>query len=135
MDSTTPRALNITTNLSYLDNLTTSTTNATFKANVIKAMKIATNFFNNLITIVPRTQYMVWDLSSTTCGVVTVPAADKVLGQDTDLRLYVSFTNETSSSYLAYAGWCRLVTTVGATHGTVNFNLATLASYSFSDAF
>lgn len=80
MASTTPRNLNITTNFSYLDQLTTSAANQTFKANVIKAMNIATNYFNKLITIVPRTPYMIWDMSTTTCGKVTVPAADKVLG-------------------------------------------------------
>jgi leishmanolysin len=76
---------------------------------------------------------MVWDMTTTTCGLATIPASDKVLGRDSDLHLYLTHSNDPNSNYLVFAGWCKLLKGIGATHGMVNFNLSLLETYDFSD--
>lgn len=74
---------------------------------------------------------MKWNYSNNDCGNARVPQSDRDNGKDSDLHLYITFSNEANSSALAYAGWCRFLPKLGPTHGMVNFNLATLGKYQF----
>jgi leishmanolysin len=60
---------------------------------------------------------MIWDYSNTKCGEVLIPATDKTVKRDSDLHLYISYKSDPNSSYLAYAGWCRMIKGIGSTHG------------------
>lgn len=117
MAAVPPRKMIITYDMSYLNSLAVTPANTTFKLNAEKALKIAIQFFNDLITIVPKTGNMKWTNTSTTCGLATIPAADKTTDKVSDLHLYVTYTVEPTASFLAYAGWCRLLFVVGPTHG------------------
>lgn len=76
---------------------------------------------------------MKWNSSSNNCGLVTIPDADKTTDKDSDLHLYVTYTDEPTKNFLAYAGWCRFLRTLGATHGQVNFNFGALKNYAFGN--
>lgn len=49
------------------------------------------------------------------------------------MHLYVSFTYDPNESYLAFAGWCRMLEGIGPSHGVVNFNYGLLRSYNYTD--
>ncbi|KAL4478294.1 hypothetical protein ABPG72_009530 [Tetrahymena utriculariae] len=134
LQSTAPRNIKITYDMSYFNNLNmTDPVNVSFKQNCEKALKVALQYFNDLLTIVPKPAGgMKWNLGPT-CGLVTVPDADKTTDKDSDLHLYVSFTDEPTKTFLAYAGWCRFLRTLGPSHGTVNFNLGLLRNYEFAN--
>lgn len=66
-----------------------------FKKSCEKAIKIAIKFFNNLINIIPKPAgSMKWDLRSKTCGAATIPATDITVDKDSDLHLYITYTDE-----------------------------------------
>ncbi|EAR98426.1 leishmanolysin family protein (macronuclear) [Tetrahymena thermophila SB210] len=130
-----PRNFKITYDMAYFDNLPNTPEMQIFRRNCEKAIKIASNFFNKLITIVPKPKgSMKWDLRRDKCGEATIPAADKTTDKDSDLHLYVTFTNEPQETYLAYAGWCKFVRIIGPTHGQVNFNLGILQTQNFANS-
>lgn len=95
--------MKITYNFSYLSELSESSQFDEFYTNTEKALKLAILYFSDLIQIIPKTGNMKWTSSFAKCGLVTVPSVDKLIDKDSDLHLYVSYTNETSS-FLAYAG-------------------------------
>ncbi|EAR98422.1 leishmanolysin family protein (macronuclear) [Tetrahymena thermophila SB210] len=135
LQNANPRNFKITYDMAYFDNLPNTPEMQIFRRSCEKAIKIASNFFSNLITIVPKpTGSMKWDLRLNKCGEATIPAADKTTDKDSDLHLYITFTDEPQETYLAYAGWCRFLRIVGPTHGQVNFNLGLLKSYNFANS-
>ncbi|KAL4485599.1 hypothetical protein ABPG73_015391 [Tetrahymena malaccensis] len=135
LQNTKPRNFKITYDMAYFDKLPNTPEMQIFRRSCEKAIKIASNFFSNLITIVPKpTGSMKWDLRGNKCGEATVPVADKTTDKDSDLHLYITFTDEPQETYLAYAGWCRFLRIVGPTHGQVNFNLGLLKSYNFANS-
>ncbi|EWS73758.1 leishmanolysin family protein (macronuclear) [Tetrahymena thermophila SB210] len=135
LQNSKPRKFKITYDMAYFDNLPNTPEMQIFRRNCEKAIMIASNFFSNLITIVPKPQgSMIWDLRSQKCGEATIPFADKATEKDSDLHLYVTFTDEPNEDFLAYAGWCRLLKIVGPTHGLVNFNLGQLKTQNFANS-
>ncbi|EAR98413.2 leishmanolysin family protein (macronuclear) [Tetrahymena thermophila SB210] len=134
LQGTAPRNIKITYDMSFFNNLNmTDPVNVAFKQNSEKALKVALQYFSDLLTIVPKPAgAMKWNLGPT-CGLVTVPDADKTTDKDSDLHLYISYTDEPTKTFLAYAGWCRFLRVLGPSHGTVNFNLGLLRNYQFSN--
>ncbi|KAL4452842.1 hypothetical protein ABPG74_002407 [Tetrahymena malaccensis] len=131
-----PRNFKITYDMAYFDKLPNTPDMQMIRSSCEKAIKIASNFFSNLITIVPKPAgSMQWDLKLNKCGEASIPAADKTTDKDSDLHLYITFTEEPQDTYLAYAGWCRFIKALGPTHGKVNFNLGRLKSYTLANSF
>lgn len=94
-------------------------------------MRVVAMYFSDLLMILPRSPYMIWDSLNSKCGAVVVPDTDKKQYLDSDLHLYLGYTI-TSQTYLAFAGWCRMIPGVGATHGQVTFNFEFLTQYDFT---
>ncbi|KAL4485601.1 hypothetical protein ABPG73_015393 [Tetrahymena malaccensis] len=112
-----PRNFKITYDMAYFDKLPNTPDMQMIRSSCEKAIKIASNFFSNLITIVPKPAgSMQWDLKLNKCGEASIPAADKTTDKDSDLHLYITFTEEPQDTYLAYAGWCRFIKALGPTH-------------------
>ncbi|EAR98436.2 leishmanolysin family protein, putative (macronuclear) [Tetrahymena thermophila SB210] len=131
-----PRNIKITYDMAYFNTLPNTPEMQIFRRSCEKAIKIASNFFSNLITIIPKPKgSMKWDLRHNNCGEAIIPTADKTTDKDSDLHLYITFTNEPQETYIAYAGWCRFLRVIGPTHGQVNFNLGILNSYNFANSF
>ncbi|KAL4452845.1 hypothetical protein ABPG74_002410 [Tetrahymena malaccensis] len=135
LQSTDPRNLKITYDMAYFSNLSNNLEIQTFRSYCEKSIIIASNFFSNLITIVPKPAgSMKWDSKSDTCGKATVPSVDKATDKDSDLHLYITFSDNPQETYLAYAGWCRSLISRGPTHGHINFNFGLLKSFNFTDS-
>ncbi|EGR26890.1 leishmanolysin family protein, putative [Ichthyophthirius multifiliis] len=71
--------------------------------------------------------------SNPKCGEVTIPQNDKIQGKNSDLHIYVSYTNYENDDYLAAASWCQFVDGLGPTHGEVNFNLNLMGKKNIND--
>lgn len=99
-----------------METLPKSAENTKIISAITKATSILALQLSNLIQIIPRTPFMIWDSNASKCGTVVVPTKDKKLGNDSDLHLYLAYT-VSSSSFLAFASWCRLIPGIGATHG------------------
>ncbi|EAR98414.2 leishmanolysin family protein (macronuclear) [Tetrahymena thermophila SB210] len=134
MQNVAPRNMKITYDMTYFNSLNlTDPINVQFKNKCEQALKIALQYFTDLITIVPKPPgSMKWNLGPT-CGLVNITDADRNNERDSDLHLYVSYSDEIAKPYLAYAGWCKFLKVLGPTHGTVNFNLGKLRSYDFNN--
>ncbi|EGR26885.1 leishmanolysin family protein, putative [Ichthyophthirius multifiliis] len=76
---------------------------------------------------------MKYQQSHPKCGEVIVPQNDKTQGKNSDLHLYVSYTNNKDDNYLAVASWCQFVDGLGPTHGEVNFNLQFIKDKNLND--
>ncbi|KAL4512678.1 hypothetical protein ABPG72_020515 [Tetrahymena utriculariae] len=84
LQNTAARNITITYDMSYFNNLNMAD----------PALKVALQYFNDLLTIFPKpTGDMKWNQGNK-CGLVTVPDADKTTDQDSDLHLYISYTND-----------------------------------------
>ncbi|KAL4475179.1 hypothetical protein ABPG72_018836 [Tetrahymena utriculariae] len=135
LQNTKPRNIKITYDMAHFNYLPNTLEMQIFRRSCEKAIEIASHFFSNLITIVPKPKgSMKWDLRTNKCGEATIPVADKTTDKDSDLHLYITFIDEPKQSYIAYAGWCRSLRIIGPTHGQVNFNLGILRSYNFSNS-
>ncbi|KAL4512679.1 hypothetical protein ABPG72_020516 [Tetrahymena utriculariae] len=76
---------------------------------VANILKITLQYFTDLITILPKPPYaMKWTLGPT-CGFVNITDADRNYEKDSDLHLYVSYSDELTKPYLAYAGRCKFL--------------------------
>lgn len=76
---------------------------------------------------------MKWTSAETICGLVPIPQSDITTDKDSDLHLYISFTDEPAPYYLAYASWCRFLAGLGATHAQVNINRMLLLKENLND--
>jgi len=94
------------------------TRDAEFKKACEKAINLAIDYFSRLIKIVPKSaKDMSWTYSNTNCGEAIIPPDDRKTGKSSDLHLYITFTVAPNDTYLAYAGWCKMVKKLGPTHG------------------
>jgi leishmanolysin len=115
-----------------------STLSANQQDTIQKTVKQAANFFKKVLSVPSTTTKNMIPSGQSTCGTeITFSSSDKTNGfANSDLHLYVTFVNNPSSSYLAYASPCSLNNNYRPNTGKVVFNSAYLASsYSTAAAF
>ncbi|EGR27784.1 leishmanolysin family protein, putative [Ichthyophthirius multifiliis] len=130
-----PRDMLITYDMSFFKKLPNNDYNQKLIATIEKALQLATDYFSRLIKIYPKSQQnMRYIQNQSKCGEVIITQVDRIQGKNSDLHLYVSYSEVVDDDYLAQAIWCQFLQGLGPTHGEVNFNLAQLKSQNISDA-
>ncbi|KAL4491070.1 hypothetical protein ABPG73_013139 [Tetrahymena malaccensis] len=133
------RPFKITYDISFFNQLKDNPSDILFKQKVEQVMKIAVDYFSNLLKFIPRGKgQMKWTLERLICGggnlLARIPEQDKTEDKDSDLHIYLVYLNEPLQEYVAYAGICREIPGSGTTHAQITFNQAWFNKQDLSSA-